>query len=95
MRREQNKGREKATEKLNNSIHAIGKGADYLSHIAVTWGFCTKTIVEHIVLYFSIAIMIPKLIDHTFSSTQPQLVPVLENTLQVHTRTCLSENKTF
>lgn len=36
MRREQNKGREKATEKLNNSIHAIGKGADYLSHIAVT-----------------------------------------------------------
>lgn len=36
MRREQNKGRGKATEKLNNSNHAVGKGADYLSHITVT-----------------------------------------------------------
>lgn len=29
MRREQNKGRGKATETLKNSNHAIGKGADY------------------------------------------------------------------
>lgn len=36
MRREQNKGRGEATEKLNNSNRAIGKGADYLSHIAAT-----------------------------------------------------------
>jgi len=46
---------EERQQKLKNSNHAIGKGADYLSHIIVTWGLCSEMIVEHVVLYFSTA----------------------------------------
>lgn len=40
-------------------------------------GLCGKRIVKHG--------MISKLTDHSFPSIQPQLAPVLENRLQVHT----------